>query len=115
MAICHEMKEGDVFFCELCGLELKVEKSCSCGTGEDACTVPLQCCGQDMTKKQWKSWIPMILYRNHTAMKAEDEISSAFSLCNPQGLLAWDKRHLRYRLPLEREQGLDHGICLKIL
>jgi hypothetical protein len=35
MAICHEMNEGDVFF----------------GTGEDACSVPLQCCGQDMTKK----------------------------------------------------------------
>ena len=33
MAICHEMKEGDVFFCELCGLELRVEKTCSCGTG----------------------------------------------------------------------------------
>jgi len=29
MAICHEMNEGDVFFCKLCGL----------------------CCGQDMTKK----------------------------------------------------------------
>ena len=22
MAICHEMKQGDVFFCELCGLDL---------------------------------------------------------------------------------------------
>ena len=51
MPICHEMNEGDVFFCELCGLELRVEKTCSCGTGEDACSVPLQCCGQDMTKK----------------------------------------------------------------
>ena len=26
----------------------------------------------------------MIFYKYHTAMKAEDEISSAFSLCNPQ-------------------------------
>ena len=51
MAICHEMKQGDVFFCELCGLELKVEKTCSCGTSEGACSVPLQCCGKDMTKK----------------------------------------------------------------
>jgi hypothetical protein len=69
MAICHEMKEGDVFFCELCGLELRVEKTCSCGTGEDACSVPLQCCGQDMTKKEWKSSVTMIFYKNHTAMK----------------------------------------------
>ena len=51
MAICHEMNEGDVFFCKLCGLELRVEKTCSCGTGEDACSVPLQCCGKDMSKK----------------------------------------------------------------
>ena len=51
MAICHEMKQGDVFYCEACGLELRVEKTCSCGTGEDGCTVPLQCCGKDMTKK----------------------------------------------------------------
>ena len=28
-------------------------------------------------------------------MKAEDEISSAFSLCSPQGLLAWGKRYFR--------------------
>jgi len=51
MAICHEMNQGDVFFCELCGLELRVEKTCICGTGEDACSVPLQCCGKDMNKK----------------------------------------------------------------
>jgi hypothetical protein len=51
MAICHEMKPGDVYFCEKCGLELKVEKTCGCEPGKDACSVPLQCCGQDMTKK----------------------------------------------------------------
>jgi hypothetical protein len=51
MAICHEMNQDDVFFCELCGLELRVETTCSCGTSEGACSVPLQCCGQDMIKK----------------------------------------------------------------
>lgn len=50
MAICHEMNQGDVFFCESCGLELRVQKTCSCGIGEDACSVPLQCCGKDMKK-----------------------------------------------------------------
>ena len=50
MAICHEMKEGDVFFCELCGLELRVEKTCSCGTGEDACSVPLHFVANRHTK-----------------------------------------------------------------
>jgi hypothetical protein len=52
MAICHEMKPGDIYACEACRLELKVEKACACGTEEEgACTVPLQCCGKDMVKK----------------------------------------------------------------
>jgi hypothetical protein len=52
MAICHEMKPGDVFVCNSCKLELRVEKACTCGAGEeDTCSVPLQCCGKDMVKK----------------------------------------------------------------
>lgn len=51
MPICHEMKPGDIYFCEKCGLTLKVEKSCTCGDGDQKCTVPLQCCGQEMTKQ----------------------------------------------------------------
>lgn len=46
MANCCDMKEGDVYTCEACGLELKVTKPCSCtGGSEDACSVPLTCCG----------------------------------------------------------------------
>ena len=53
MANCGDMKEGDVYKCESCGLELQVTKTCSCGSGdEDTCSVPLQCCGKDMTKGQ---------------------------------------------------------------
>jgi len=52
MIKCAEMKEGDRFLCETCGLELKVMKSCNCGASEDIfCTVPLQCCGKDMVKR----------------------------------------------------------------
>jgi hypothetical protein len=52
MINCSEMKKGEVYRCKSCGLELKVEKSCSCGTsGQGACSVPLQCCGADMQKK----------------------------------------------------------------
>nr|WP_320015155.1 hypothetical protein [uncultured Desulfobacter sp.] len=52
MANCCDMKEGDVFVCEVCGLELKVKKPCSCTAGsEDACKVPLSCCGQEMKKQ----------------------------------------------------------------
>lgn len=53
MANCAEMIEGDFFICEKCGLELQVVKTCSCTVGEEvSCTVPLQCCGTDMVKKQ---------------------------------------------------------------
>lgn len=52
MANCCDMKEGDVYVCELCGLELTVKKPCTCKPGEeDSCTVPLKCCNQDMVKK----------------------------------------------------------------
>jgi hypothetical protein len=52
MANCSEMKEGDVYVCNSCGLELQVSKSCSCSPGEaGACSVPLQCCGKEMVKK----------------------------------------------------------------
>lgn len=52
MANCSDMKPGDVFYCKVCGLELQVSKACSCKPGTDeSCSVPLQCCGQDMTKK----------------------------------------------------------------
>ncbi len=52
MANCCDMKEGDVFVCNLCGLELKVANPCKCETGEaGSCNVPLQCCGQEMVKK----------------------------------------------------------------
>jgi hypothetical protein len=53
MANCYDMKEGDLFFCEKCELELKVVKTCRCTQGfADACSVPLMCCGKEMTKKE---------------------------------------------------------------
>ena len=52
MANCCDMKENDVYVCEICKLELKVNKPCTCKTGsEDACSVPLSCCGKEMRKK----------------------------------------------------------------
>jgi hypothetical protein len=47
------MKEGDLYVCTTCGLELEVKKACGCKSGsEDACNVPLMCCGKEMTKKR---------------------------------------------------------------
>jgi len=48
---CIEMKAGDLLACKTCGLELQVVKTCSCTAGKEvSCTVPLQCCGNDMIK-----------------------------------------------------------------
>jgi hypothetical protein len=60
MPSCHEMKEGEIYCCETCGLELKVVRKCSdsgdpaaecaCHEGEhDPCT--FSCCGKELTKK----------------------------------------------------------------
>lgn len=51
MANCKDMKKGDVYRCNVCGLELSVQTPCSCSEGEATCSVPLQCCDQDMVKK----------------------------------------------------------------
>jgi hypothetical protein len=46
------MKEGDLYICNTCGLELAVNKTCTCKPGsESACSVPLMCCGKEMVKK----------------------------------------------------------------
>jgi len=52
MANCAEMKKGDIFVCNTCGLELQVVNPCTCGSESgEASTVPLKCCNQDMIKK----------------------------------------------------------------
>ena len=38
MANCCDMKEGDLYVCNSCGLELEVKKACGCKPGSaDAC------------------------------------------------------------------------------
>lgn len=52
MANCCDMKEGDRYYCDACGLELEVKKTCACKPGSDgACSVPLTCCGKEMSLK----------------------------------------------------------------
>ena len=59
MLSCHDMKKGDVYVCEECGLELQVTAECKeadtpadecdCYTDASACT--FSCCGKDLLKK----------------------------------------------------------------
>jgi len=59
MLSCHNMKKGEIYVCEDCGLELQVVKECkdvdtpaeecSCHPKADACT--FSCCGKDLVKK----------------------------------------------------------------
>jgi len=57
MPSCHEMKLGDVYVCEDCGLELKVVNECDeCGTdaAECGCEEPcvFECCGEELKLKE---------------------------------------------------------------
>lgn len=60
MPSCHEMRKGEIYMCEECGLELQVVNECKdvgtpvdeCGCHADetsACT--FSCCGRDIVKK----------------------------------------------------------------
>ena len=59
MLSCSDMKEGDVYTCEECGLELQVVKECkdtetsgdkhACTPGGGTCS--FSCCGKDLVKK----------------------------------------------------------------
>jgi hypothetical protein len=51
----HEMKQGQVYYCEGCGLELKVVKECKdCGTDAKECACgecSFVCCDKPMQLK----------------------------------------------------------------
>ena len=55
MTHCHEMKEGQVYTCETCGLELKVVKECTeCGTDANTCDCgecSFMCCDKPLKLK----------------------------------------------------------------
>lgn len=39
-------KAGDMYRCDACGMEIKLESDCGCDQGQPR----LECCGQSMTK-----------------------------------------------------------------
>ncbi len=54
MAHCTDMKVDQVWFCDVCELEIKVVKGCTCSSdpsAEDACPSDalLTCCGKPLT------------------------------------------------------------------
>ncbi len=53
MASCGEMKTGEIYVCEGCGLELQVVSSCADSEeGVCGCSEPLSCCGEPLTLKK---------------------------------------------------------------
>lgn len=57
MPSCHDMKLGQVYVCEGCGLELEVVQECDeCGEEAGECTCiehcSFECCGQEMKLKE---------------------------------------------------------------
>ena len=56
MARCDEMREGEVYYCEQCGLEVQVIEECAHEEGEEAeetCRIEdFVCCGEPLTLKE---------------------------------------------------------------
>jgi predicted nucleic acid-binding Zn ribbon protein len=57
MASCHEMKLGQVYVCEECGLELEVVKECKeAGLPDEECSCAahggFECCGEPLKLKE---------------------------------------------------------------
>ncbi|MCX8033118.1 MAG: hypothetical protein N3B14_07015 [Thermoleophilia bacterium] len=56
MPRCDEMREGEVYYCEHCGLEIEVIAECSHDEDEDVeetCSVEgFICCGEPLTLKE---------------------------------------------------------------
>ncbi len=59
MSSCHDMKKGEIYVCEECGLELKVIAECQdVETPDDECCChdegekcEISCCGKGLVKK----------------------------------------------------------------
>lgn len=56
MPRCDEMREGEVYYCEHCGLEIEVIEECSHDEDEEAEEVcradEFMCCGEPLTLKE---------------------------------------------------------------
>ncbi len=60
MPTCHEMKKGDIFVCESCGLKIQVIQECNeaASSAEDCCCAPagdtctFYCCGQELVRQK---------------------------------------------------------------
>jgi len=54
MTRCDEMREGEVYCCEQCGLEIQVIEECSHDDdGDEVCRVEgFVCCGEPMALKE---------------------------------------------------------------
>ncbi|MGA1868387.1 MAG: hypothetical protein ACMUJM_07550 [bacterium] len=56
---CHDMKKGEIYMCEDCGMELQVIKECKdietdaaeCGCHIEDETCSIECCGKPLIKK----------------------------------------------------------------
>jgi hypothetical protein len=56
MTRCDEMRQGDVYVCEQCGLEIEILEECSHVDEDDAdetCRLEeFRCCGEPLTLKE---------------------------------------------------------------
>ncbi|UCF10400.1 MAG: hypothetical protein JSW65_01590 [Candidatus Bipolaricaulota bacterium] len=51
MSVCGDMKVGQVYVCEHCGLELKVVKECDCESEHECSCSGMSCCSGELKLK----------------------------------------------------------------
>jgi len=56
MPLCKDMKKGQIYLCEDCGIELQVVAECDeCGSETGECvqeTCTFECCGKELVLKK---------------------------------------------------------------
>jgi len=53
MTVCSEMKAGEVYVCQDCGLQLQVVKTCADeAEGACGCKEAITCCGQPLVRQE---------------------------------------------------------------
>ncbi|MBD3296911.1 MAG: hypothetical protein GF392_06035 [Candidatus Omnitrophica bacterium] len=59
MATSCNMKKGDIYYCDVCGIEFRIHKECNELAVQGAACSPVICCGHPVRKKRLSNRPPV--------------------------------------------------------